>query len=109
MSEVHCEVIADDGDFYIELNCNYEAAEAPGFLQRRCDYGLTTPGGYECIGSFERNLAGKWRASVNAPYDDETGCDSAELGLFDKRLDAIAALWRSRLLAHCHHQPRGWQ
>lgn len=89
-------VILDDGEFYVELNGNYDATLAPGFLQRRCSRGLTTPGGYECIGSFERSAAGRWRADVNATFDEVTGGDVLVLGEFDERMDAISALWRRR-------------
>ena len=69
-------VIVDDGEYYIELNINYDATIAPGFLQRRCCFGVTTPGGYDCIGSFERDARGVWQASIDAPYDERTGGDS---------------------------------
>ena len=96
-------VILDDGAFYIELNCNYGTAEAAGFLQRRCYIGVTTPGGYECLGSFEMTLDGKWRASVDAPYSAATDSDSRELGVFSHRLAAITALWGARHEAYRRH------
>ena len=97
-------VVLDDGLFYIELNCNYPSDEAPGFLQHRCYQGVTTPGGYECVGSFERDAQGQWRASVDAPYHEESGGDSRHLGSFADRLDAIATLWGARHGAHCRHK-----
>lgn len=97
------QIIIDDGSFYIELNGNYEADQAPGFLQRRCAYGTTTPGGYECVGSFQRR-AGQWSADVSAPYDPATDGDCLSLGLFANRMDAIAALWKRRHEALCTHQ-----
>lgn len=96
-------VILDDGLFYVELNCNYGAAEAPGFLQCRCYVGVTTPGGYECIGSFDKRVDGGWRASVDLAYDAATDSDNRELGVFSKRLDAIAALWGARHQAYRRH------
>jgi len=98
--------ILDDGDFYVELNCNDSSAAAAGFLQRRCYVGVTTPGGYECIGSFERDVLGRWRASIDAVYDEQTGSDSRTLGCFADRLDAIVALWAARHAAYCRHQDR---
>lgn len=98
--------VLDDGEFYIELNVNSPAREAPGFLQRRCYVGVTTPGGYECIGSFEREPAGGWSASIDIPYDEEADSDSRRLGHFDERLDAIAALWGARRDAYCRHLDR---
>lgn len=97
-------IVLDDGDFYIELNGNYDAVSAPGFLQRRCARGLTTPGGYECVGSFQRATNGRWRADVNAPFDEETEGDCLVLGEFGERMHAIAALWQRRHAALCIHR-----
>jgi hypothetical protein len=102
----HGTVIADDGEYYIELNGNYGAAEAPGFLQRRCYTGVTTPGGYECVGSFERDAQGLWQASIDAPYDEETDSDSRSLGHFAERMNAIVTLWGKRHEAYCRHKDR---
>ncbi|MGF6813170.1 hypothetical protein OKW30_008387 [Paraburkholderia sp. Clong3] len=96
-------MLLDDGQFYIERNCNGDAATTNGFLQRRCEFSATTPGGYECIGSYERKLSGEWSASINAPYDEERDSDSRELGTFKSNLDAITALWAARTEAHCGH------
>jgi hypothetical protein len=96
-------IILDDGLFYIELNCNYEPSSAPGFLHRRCAVGVTTPGGYECIGSFDQTIGGMWSASIDAIYDPETDSDATGLGDFDQRLDAIVALWSARRSAYCRH------
>lgn len=96
-------IILDDGQFYVELNCNYEEADAPGFLQRRCSYGLTTPGGYECLGSFQKAVDGSWSADVVAPMDEETGCDCDLLARNVSRMDAIAALWAGRNRAYSTH------
>ena len=93
-------VILDDGEFCIDLNCNYEASNAPGFLERRCPYSATTPGGFECIGSFDKAVDGTWRADVNAPYDPATDGDCRIVAQGVSRLDAIAALWRERHTAH---------
>lgn len=96
-------VILDDGMFYIDLNCNYSPALAPGFLQHRCYVGVTTPGGYECVGSFDQKHDGMWEASIDIEYDHETESDARILGRFPTRLDAIAALWAARHQAHCRH------
>ncbi len=97
-------VVLDDGHYYIELNVNFQdEASAPGFLQRRCYVGVTTPGGYECIGNFERQPSGKWRASIDMVYDPRTGSDSKTLGSFGQRMDAIVALWGARRSAYCRH------
>ena len=96
--------ILDDGEYYVELNVNFPPAEAPGFLQRRCYVGVTTPGGYECVGGFAHNARGFWEASIDAPYDPATGSDSRPLGKHRSRLDAIVALWAARRRALCRHK-----
>lgn len=89
-------ILLDDGSYYIELNVNAEPHNAPGFLQRRCAVDLHTPGGYECLGSFQCTPRGAWRANVNAPYDEEADSDTRDLGQFSERMDAILALWAAR-------------
>lgn len=96
-------IILDDAIYYIELNCNYEASSAPGFLHRRCTVGVTTPGGYECIGSFDKDYRGMWNASIDTIFDPETDSDATGLGDFDQRLDAIVALWSARRSAYFRH------
>lgn len=97
-------IVLDDGEFYVELNCNYSAAVAPGFLQRRCPAGVTTPGGFECVGGFDRDSNGLWCASIDAAYDATNDSDSKELGSYPERLDAIATLWARRHDAYCRHR-----
>src|ERR1019366_10017329 len=96
--------ILDGGEYYVELNVNFPAADAPGFLQRRCYVGVTTPGGYECVGSFAQDPRGRWHASVDASYDPVTDSDSRSLGRHNSRMDAIVALWRARRQALCRHK-----
>ncbi len=97
-------VLLDDGEYYIEHNINYSIEQGNGFLLRRCTASLTTPGGYECIGGYERTAAGKWRASIDAPYSAERETDCEDIGAFDARLDAITALWKRRQDAYCRHK-----
>ena len=97
------EIVLDDGEFYMELNGNYAAFEAPGFLHRRCGYGLTTPGGYECLGSFAKTVDGTWRADVAAPLDRDTDSDCTVVAERVSRMDSIAALWVNRNLAYSTH------
>ena len=94
-------VILDDGEFYIDLNCNYEASNAPGFLERRCPYSATTPGGFECIGSFGKALDGTWKADVNAPYDPDT-----DGRLPHRRQRRLSDGRDCRALARAPHRPR---
>jgi hypothetical protein len=99
-------VIIDDGEYYIELNGDYAAVVAPGFLQRRCYSGVTTPDGYECVGRFGPDDQGLWEASIGAPSGDATGGDSRSLGHFAERMNAIVALWGKRHEAWCRHKDR---
>jgi len=89
-------VIIDDGLFYIQLNGNYPAETAPGFLKRRCAYALTTPGGFEIIGGFDQCLDSTWGADVSALYDEETDSDCKMLASKVSRLNAISRLWLGR-------------
>ncbi len=97
-------LVLDDGQFFVELDGNYPTCVAPGFLWRRCYVGVTTPGGYECIGGFDRDARGLWQATIDMPYNDVRDSDSLEVGGFKDRLDAIVALWGIRRKAHCRHQ-----
>jgi hypothetical protein len=105
-THTHRAVIADDGEYYIELDGNHAPNDAPGFLQRRCYIGVITPDGYECVGSFGRNEQGLWQASIDAPYDEATGTDRRTLGQFTERMNAIVALWGRRREAYCRHKDR---
>ena len=97
------QTILDDGRFYIELNINYDPFDAPGFLQRRCAAGPTTPGGHECLGSFQKRPDGTWSADVTASWNEETDSDCSVLASNVERLDAISALWRGRHTALSTH------
>ncbi len=81
-------VILDDGEFRVALNADFPPATAPGFLQRRCYFGVTTPNGYECVGAFEQDELGKWCASVDSTYDERTDRVCLSLGTHARRLDA---------------------
>lgn len=95
--------ILDDGEFYIELNSNCNPTAAPGFLQRRCTAGPTIPGGYECLGSFQKRPDGAWAADINAPWNRETDSDCTLLVTGVARMDAIGALWSGRHRALSTH------
>jgi len=97
-------LILDDGEFYVELNEDFPVADAPGFLQRRCYVGVTTPDGYESVGRFDRDPHSGWHGCVDAPYDPSTNSTSCSLGRFSNRMDAIVALWLARRDALCRHR-----
>ncbi|MGU4703174.1 hypothetical protein K6L09_41645 [Burkholderia cepacia] len=96
-------ILLDDAEFFIERNSNGDAAKANGFLLRRCPTSPSTPGGYECVGGYERCASGEWSASINAPYDSASDSDCRELGRFATNLDAITVLWKARRDAYCQH------
>lgn len=98
------ETVLDDGEFFIELNVNYSPSEAPGFLQRRCGYGATTPGGFECVGSFQKDTDGSWSSDVNAPLNEDDDSDCLFVAKSVGRMDALVELWRNRHIAHCSHR-----
>ena len=97
-------VLLDDGEFYVELSGNHVAVLAAGFLQHRCYVGVTTPDGYECVGSFDRDSDGKWSARIDMPYDPRTNSDSRVVAKGVGWLDAIVALWMARREANCRHR-----
>ena len=97
-------LILDDGEYFVELNEDFPIATAPGFLQRRCYVGVTTPDGYESIGRFDCDPLGGWHACVDAPYDSGSNTTCRDLGHFNDRMSAIVALWHARRQAHCRHQ-----
>lgn len=73
----------------------------PVFLQKRCAPGVTRPGGFVAIGSFDAAPNGQWQARIAIPFDVATDSDAKVLGVFDSRLSAIAYLWRGRHEAYC--------
>jgi hypothetical protein len=98
------QIILDDGQFYIELNTNFESACAPGFLHHRCVQSPTNPGGHECVGSFQKSTAEYWSADIQSAYNVETDSDCNVVAMKATRLDAIAALWTARKFAYLAHQ-----
>lgn len=91
-------IILDDGEYLVEVNVNCRQYAAPSFLQRRCAHSLHTPGGWECVRSFQLRPDQCWSAEVTTlPVDDDINC--TELG----RFDAILALWQRRREAYCRH------
>lgn len=96
-------VLLDDGVFYIQTVAAARSAAAAGFLHRRCYYGVTAPGGFESIGHFTTDEAGRWQARIDAPYDSLADDDTRPIGLYVDRVDAIVCLWRLRGMALCRH------
>lgn len=88
--------VLDDGEYYIEHNSNYPLDRGNGFLLRRCVYGETTPGGYECVGGYAQTLDGLWTADINHCPIEETDSDCTCLGTFKKKRFAVMELWNRR-------------
>lgn len=96
-------IIQDDGEFYLDLNINENPATASGFLHRRCPVSPTTPGGYEVVGAFTAMADGRWRAGVFKACLPDSDEDMLVLGEFDRRMDALLAVWQRRREAYCRH------
>ena len=94
-------LVLDDGQFYVELQDPGQGAA--GFLQRRCYEGATSPDGYECVGTCQREDGGAWLAQLDAAYDAQSGSACKVLGPYRERLDAIVALWSARHRARRRH------
>jgi len=100
--ETNGAVLLDDGEYFVQHNVNYPPSAGNGFLMHRCQYGLTTPEGAECIGGYDLKLDGKWHVDI-ARYPDDDAADCRVIGRFDNRLDAIHALWQHRHEAVTRH------
>jgi hypothetical protein len=95
-TSIQSERLLDDGHYYIVLNQHQAADRAAGFLQRRCTVSPTTPGGFECIGSYAIRADGRWEAHIArrcGAVDDN--CSTLIVAGVD-RLDAIVGLWQAR-------------
>ena len=90
------QVILDDGEFYVVLNPNHTPDVAAGYLERRCLVTPSTPGGFECIGSFTMQPAGAWEAKISKVYSAVDDCDCTVVAQEVDRLAAIVALWKAR-------------
>ena len=92
-------IVLDDGEYFIHLANHQPRDTSVGFLERRCPVSLATPGGAECLGAFTSGADCTWQARIatagNVPADP--GFRVVATGV--SRLDAIVALWRSRLEA----------
>ena len=92
-------IVLDDGEYFVHLANHQPRDTAVGFLERRCPLSDATPGGAECLGAFTSSADCTWQARIatagNAPTDP--GFRVVATGV--SRLDAIVALWRSRLEA----------
>ena len=89
-------VLLDDQEFYIVLNETDPVDVAGGFLERRCFVSATTPGGFECIGSFVLRADGRWDARIAKVHDPVDDCDCTVVASGVERMDSIVALWKSR-------------
>ena len=92
-------IVLDDGEYFIHLANHQPRDTSVGFLERRCPVSPATPSGAECLGAFTSSADCTWQARIatagNVPADP--GFRVVAIGV--SRLDAIVALWRSRLEA----------
>lgn len=58
--------------------------------------------GQFAAGGYELKFDGKWHAGVCITPQGEDDTDWREIGQFDDRMDAIAALWLARNEAFSH-------
>jgi hypothetical protein len=90
-------LLQDDGLSYLECN-DGDLATTNGFLhQRRVSVRfsprhLADP----CLGSYERQAGGKWRAFLVIAGASDSDADAVELGIFDTNIQAMVALWKAR-------------
>lgn len=51
-----------------------------------------------CVGSADKEVteSGRWRVTINAPYDPETDSDACLIGYFDNKDEARKTLWTAR-------------
>ena len=96
-------ILKEDGDYFIETNINGEPETTNGFLMRHCALSLTSPEGAECVGGYDRDVAGKWNASITCAYDSENDSDVENLGSYGTRDEAVEALWAARSRAYARH------
>jgi len=90
------QLILDDGEFYVVLNPNHAPDVAAGYLERRCFVTPSTPGGFECIGSFTMQPGGLWEAKISKVYEAADDSDCTVVTHSVDRRDAIVALWKAR-------------
>jgi hypothetical protein len=95
---LHRAIVFDDGEFFVRYSGPNEKSPSdfPGFLRRRCCAGANTPDGYECVGGFDCDSAGRWCASINVGSLAGVQSDARELGRFATWVDAIHVLWDHR-------------
>jgi hypothetical protein len=96
-------ILQEDGHYFIEVNINGDPKTTNGFLMRRCVVSLTSPEGAECVGGYDRDVTGKWNASVTCAYDSENDSDVENLGSYGTRDEAVDALWVARWRAYARH------
>lgn len=89
------EIIQDDGELFLVLSPHYPAAQAPGFLMRRCpDNGQDS----KVVGGFQQDANG-WHCDIHGLHETET---DIVLATNASRIDAMVTLWRNRKLAQPH-------
>ncbi|MBV7542027.1 hypothetical protein [Acidovorax sp. sic0104] len=85
-------IIQDDGEFALELAPSYPAAQAPGFLTRRCP---RTKVDFGVMGGFQEDEKG-WCSDLAPPPGSKTPAEPELLVSGASCISAMVSLWQHR-------------
>ena len=88
-------IIQDDGVHVLVSTKEVEGARSDGMLLRRCEFSLSAPFGYVCLGHFRQFSENCWQASLGSLVVVAEGCVRPDR-LYPTELDALVSLWSSR-------------
>ncbi|SFQ22023.1 hypothetical protein SAMN05216567_112101 [Variovorax sp. OK605] len=88
-------IIQDDGVHVLVSTKDVEGARSDGMLLRRCDFSLSAPFGYVCLGHFKHLSENCWQASLGTLVLLDEGAERPDR-LYATELDALVSLWASR-------------
>lgn len=88
-------IIQDDGVHVLVSTKDVEGAQSDGMLLRRCDFSISTPFGYMCLGHFRQLSSNCWQASLGTRVAVDEGTVRPDR-LYATELDALVNLWASR-------------
>lgn len=88
-------IIQDDGVHVLVSTKDVEGARSDGMLLRRCDFSLSAPFGYMCLGHFRKLSENCWQALLATGVLVDEGTVRPDR-LHAAELDALVNLWTSR-------------
>lgn len=88
-------IIQDDGVHVLVSTKEVEGARSDGMLLRRCDFSLSAPFGYVCLGHFMQISENCWQASLGTRVSVAAGTARPDR-FYSTELDALVNLWTSR-------------